>query len=146
MPEISQRIPEQNLSVAWFARHRRQHLRGCRDPSRHDAVSQEWFQSLNVLSCSNTKLVNLRETSVFFFVLYCLGLYYLSVGLNHLLPAVSLLPVPTLIDRPTYSESSATPSADSTCDTIKKRRGRRWATPLTIGLRLSPLRGSPWCG
>lgn len=33
--------------------------------------------------------------------------------------AVSLLPVPTLIDRPTYSESSATTSADSICDTIK---------------------------
>lgn len=37
-----------------------------------------------------------------------------------ILPAVSLLPVPTLIDRPTYSESSATPSSDSICDTIKK--------------------------
>ena len=29
---------------------------------------------LNVLSCSNTKSVNLVETSVSFFCLYCLGL------------------------------------------------------------------------
>lgn len=41
MPQISQRLSEQNLAVAWLSRHRRQHLRGGGDSACRASVSAQ---------------------------------------------------------------------------------------------------------